>query len=136
MMYSYSTVMVSHYTITYNTPLKCVSKDNMNAKSEGAKLSVVAVEESTTLLMDNTLLFLSSTDTEEADETSYKVEIVLQIKLARTCRSLSDILDFCRHLHVDILNIFCHKNYLLVFIAWEIKLSLLVSCRVAISKSF
>ena len=43
-----------HYTITYNTPLKCVSKDNMNVQAEGTKMSEVAVEESTTLLMDNT----------------------------------------------------------------------------------
>ena len=70
-----------HYTIAYNTPLKCVSKDNMNAQSEGAKMSEVAVEESTTLLMDNTVL-LSRPDTQEeeededqADETSDKVEV-------------------------------------------------------------
>ena len=69
-----------HYTITYNTPLKCVSKDNMNAQSEEAKMSEVAVEESTTLLMDNTGL-LSRPDTQEeededqADESSDTVEI-------------------------------------------------------------
>uniref|UniRef100_A0A1X7TRM0 Presequence translocated-associated motor subunit PAM17, mitochondrial n=1 Tax=Amphimedon queenslandica TaxID=400682 RepID=A0A1X7TRM0_AMPQE len=45
-----------HYTITYNGPLKCVSKDNMKAQSVGAKMSEVEVEESTTLLMDNTVL--------------------------------------------------------------------------------
>ena len=66
-----------HYTITYNTPLKCVSKDNMNVQSEEAKMSEVAVEESTTLMMDNTVL-LSRPDTEEkgqADESSDTVEI-------------------------------------------------------------
>ena len=66
-----------HYTITYNTPLKCVSKDNMNVQSEEAKMSEVAVEESTTLLMDNTVL-LSRPDNQEeeqADESSDTVEI-------------------------------------------------------------